>query len=142
MSFGSVARLSTSKLQYFQARSSGCPSVQGCALRLRFYQSEKQQPRAEHGTDQVSRAHGLEESTNERVERTRSDASGVETKRFHDLYEPARIPRVFLNLSRIRKSNNINLFCGVLCTSGPFSFLPRRRPPPVPRAFAPWPLQY
>lgn len=25
-----------------------------------------------------------------------------------------------LNLSRIRKSNNINLFCGVPCTSGPF----------------------
>ena len=34
-----------------------------------------------------------------------------------------RAPRLFLNLSRIRKSNNINLFCGVPRTLGPFRFL-------------------
>lgn len=33
------------------------------------------------------------------------------------------IPRPFLNLSRIRKSNNINLFCGIPRTLGAFRFL-------------------
>lgn len=32
-------------------------------------------------------------------------------------------PRPFLNLSRIRKSNNINLFCGIPRTLGAFRFL-------------------
>lgn len=36
---------------------------------------------------------------------------------------PWPIPRPFLNLSRIRKSNNINLFCGIPRTLGAFRFL-------------------